>query len=151
MKQIPETLITTLSKNPRDRYAYECFLSLEGGREFTDTPIYGFLRLRLTPHAGLTSFPGLKNMALVRELHVYGKSKGVVDWESHTQKDTSKQTPNKHTQHHGVGGILLKMAEYQARRQGYHGIAIISGVGVREYYRKRGYVLTDTYMVKKFR
>ena len=161
-EQIPETLATQVSKPPRERYAYECFLSLEGGRDFTDTPIYGFLRLRLTPHAGLTSFPGLKNMALVRELHVYGKSKGVVDWESHTPKDTqhthttktndtSKHIPNKHTQHHGVGGILLRMAEYQARRQGYHGIAIISGVGVRGYYRKRGYVLTDTYMVKKFR
>ena len=87
-EQIPETLATQVSKPPRERYAYECFLSLEGGREFTDTPIYGFLRLRLTPHAGLTSFPGLKNMALVRELHVYGKSKGVVDWESHTPKDT---------------------------------------------------------------
>ena len=28
-------------------------------------------------------------------------------------------------------------------------IKIISGVGVREYYKKMGYVLEDTYMVKK--
>ena len=28
-------------------------------------------------------------------------------------------------------------------------MAIISGVGVREYYRKKGYTLKDNFMIKK--
>jgi len=33
---------------------------------------------------------------------------------------------------------------------GYKKIAIISGTGVREYYKKLGYNLIDTYMIKIF-
>ena len=32
---------------------------------------------------------------------------------------------------------------------GYNKIAIISGTGVRNYYRKNGYKLIETYMVKE--
>ena len=39
-------------------------------------------------------------------------------------------------------------AEKIAINNGYHKIAIISGTGVRNYYRNIGYVLRDTYMVK---
>jgi elongator complex protein 3 len=55
-------------------------------------------------------------------------------------------------QHLGVGKLLLRSAEQIAKKyqtKGFDKICIIAGVGVREYYQKRGYHLEDTYMVKK--
>ena len=124
--------------------AYNCFLSLEGGRHQHDTPIYGFIRFHLTPNAGRRVFSALQGCILVRELHVYGKSTGVVSWE------TKNKESNPHSQHRGIGSTLLSMAEYHSRKQGFRGVAIISGVGVRDYYRKRGYSLIDHYMIKYF-
>ena len=76
--------------------------------------------------------------ALVRELHVYGNVLRVGNRES------SKY----HEQHRGIGTNLLKYAERTARNSGYNYTAVISGIGVTEYYRKRGYVWNDYYMVK---
>lgn len=78
----------------------------------------------------------LQGAALVRELHVYGTMKRVG--EEGTQ-----------SQHTGMGKKLLAHAEKIAQENSYKKIAIISGVGVREYYRRRGYVLEGTYMVKE--
>jgi elongator complex protein 3 len=39
-------------------------------------------------------------------------------------------------------------AESIARRRGVRRVADISGIGVREYYRRLGYRLEGTYMVK---
>jgi elongator complex protein 3 len=82
----------------------------------------------------------LVGAALVRELHVYGTMKRVG--EEGTQ-----------SQHTGMGKRLLARAEEislgdNSYNLSYSKIAIISGVGVREYYRKRGYSLEATYMVK---
>ncbi len=88
----------------------------------------------------------LAESALVRELHVYGTMKRVG--EEGTQ-----------SQHTGMGKALLKRAEEIAGGDNiyyknnlipkYKKLSIISGVGVREYYRKRGYKLEETYMVKE--
>jgi hypothetical protein len=43
------------------------------------------------------------------------------------------------------------MAEEIAWFSNHNSIAVISGIGVRDYYRKNGYELSGTYMVKKFR
>ena len=51
-------------------------------------------------------------------------------------------------QHKGLGKLLMKKAEEIARTEGMKKIAVISGVGVREYYRKLGYKLDGSYMVK---
>eukprot|EP01051_Picozoa_sp_SAG22_P025966 SAG22_NODE_7955_length_695_cov_0.937919_1_plen_73_part_00 len=51
-------------------------------------------------------------------------------------------------QHLGFGRRLMAAAEQVARRAGYKRIADISGIGAREYYRKLGYRLDGTYMVK---
>jgi elongator complex protein 3 len=40
-------------------------------------------------------------------------------------------------------------AERIAKEAGYRTLAVISGIGVRAYYRKLGYRLSGTYMVKK--
>ena len=84
-----------------------------------DNILFGLLRLRLD-----------KNLpAMVRELHVYGptlklKEKATNEW-----------------QHKGLGKLLMKEAEKIAKKKGYKNIRVISGIGVREYYRKLGYKL----------
>ena len=42
----------------------------------------------------------------------------------------------------------MQEAERIARKAKYEKIAVISGVGVREYYRKFGYKLENSYMAK---
>ncbi|KAF7456151.1 putative elongator complex protein 3 [Cryptosporidium felis] len=88
----------------------------------------------------LNSFPVLKNSALIRELHIYG---AVVP---HYFSDHEKEYA---VQHRGFGKTLLKSAEYLAYVHGFSRIAVISGVGVREYYANNGYILQESYMVKR--
>jgi elongator complex protein 3 len=101
--------------------------------------LLGFCRLRLDPEAGANLIPELKNSALIREVHVYGKSLGIVG-----NKDNKTKT-----QHKGYGQQLVSTAEKIAFQNGYRKVAIIAGVGTREYYSKKcGYHLEGTYMVK---
>jgi elongator complex protein 3 len=51
-------------------------------------------------------------------------------------------------QHKGIGKQLVRKAEEIAKNLGFNKVAIISGTGVRNYYRKLGYHLEDTYMIK---
>ena len=79
--------------------------------------------------------------ALVRELHVYGQL-----------KPTDCSDKSSKTQHLGFVTQLMKEAERIAYSAGYKNIAVISGVGVRNYYRKLGYVFNEKdseMMVKK--
>lgn len=65
---------------------------------------------------------------MVRELHVYGTAVPVHG------RDPTK------FQHQGFGTLLMEEAERIAREE--HGsikIAVISGVGTRDYYRRLGY------------
>lgn len=83
------------------------------------------------------TLPVLENTAIIREVHTYGKLAkiGLSD----------KNSP----QHIGLGKKLLKEAERISKEEfGLNKIVVISGVGVRDYYRKNGYHLKDTYMVK---
>jgi len=41
-------------------------------------------------------------------------------------------------QHKGYGKMLVKMAELISKKRGMTKVAIISGIGVREYYKNRG-------------
>ncbi|MFA6184197.1 MAG: tRNA uridine(34) 5-carboxymethylaminomethyl modification radical SAM/GNAT enzyme Elp3 [Parcubacteria group bacterium] len=85
----------------------------------------------------LETIPALKNSAIIREVHTYGKL-----------TDIDKKNANS-PQHIGLGKKLILEAERIAREEfGLKKIAVISGVGVRNYYRKNGYRLRDTYMVK---
>ncbi|MBU1992886.1 MAG: tRNA uridine(34) 5-carboxymethylaminomethyl modification radical SAM/GNAT enzyme Elp3 [Patescibacteria group bacterium] len=77
----------------------------------------------------------LKDAAIIRELHTYGLQIPI------SEKSSSAQ-------HLGLGKKLVKKAEEIAQKAGYKKIAVISGVGVRSYYRKLGYKLEGTYMVK---
>lgn len=78
--------------------------------------------------------------SLIRELHVYGTAIAVHG------RDPTK------FQHQGFGTLLVEEAERIVREE--HGsakIAIISGVGTRDYYRNLGYHLEGPYMVRFFR
>ena len=52
-------------------------------------------------------------------------------------------------QHTGFGEKLLKEAENMAIERGSEKVAIISGIGSRNYYRKFGYEKVGPYMMKK--
>ncbi len=43
----------------------------------------------------------------------------------------------------------MQKAEEIAKENGFKTMAVISGIGVREYYKKLGYSLKGTYMVKE--
>jgi elongator complex protein 3 len=51
-------------------------------------------------------------------------------------------------QHKGYGTKLIEKAEEIAKSFDFKKIAIIAGTGVRNYYKKFGYVLEDTFMIK---
>ena len=55
------------------------------------------------------------------------------------------------SQHKGLGGKLIAEAERIAAKNNFSRVAVISGVGVRDYYRKHGYRKHGTYMVKRLR
>ena len=59
-----------------------------------------------------------------------------------------KGAKQKDWQHRGYGKELLEYAEKIANEAGYRKLAVISGIGAREYYRKFGYVLDNVYMSK---
>ena len=81
---------------------------------------------------------GGKNSAIIREVHTYGKLAKI------DKKDSSSP------QHIGLGKKLIAEAEKIAKKEfNLSKIVVISGVGVRGYYRKLGYRLEDTYMTKK--
>ena len=82
----------------------------------------------------------LEGAALVRELHVYGSALPLATDDPHADRSF---------QHRGYGTKLMSWAEEMARDTGYDKLAVISGVGVREYYRKFGYELDDVYMIKR--
>ncbi len=95
--------------------------------------LIGFIRLRF-PHKPF--IPALEGCAIIRELHVYGKAVPL-----------SRKEPEAF-QHRGFGERLLKTAEEIAKEE-FDRIAVISGVGVREYYRRFGYRKKFEYMVKR--
>ena len=106
----------------------EIFLSYES----VDRKLYSLLRLRLTSGQFINE---LKGAAIIREVHTYGQEIGVGE--------------EGKTQHVGFGKKLVIEAEKIAQKEGYNKIAVISGVGVRDYYRKLGYNLIGEYMVKE--
>lgn len=108
-----------------------------GGEEFfielinKNDLIFGLLRLRLEKNKNVP--------AIIREVHVYGFALKIGE------------KKEKNFQHKGLGKKLIKEAEKIAIKKGYKNLKIISGVGVREYYRKLGYSIDkkNIYMRKK--
>ena len=61
------------------------------------------------------------------------------------------QTEEEKPQHKGLGKKMIARAEEIAKLNGYTKIAVIAGVGVREYYKKFGYKLEGVYMTKSLK
>lgn len=115
----------------------EIFLSFENkNRE----KLYSLLRLRIPSQIFEKEkhfLSVLNNSAIIREIQTYGELVPLAE---------KKLAP----QHKGLGKRLIKKAEEITKKEfKLKKIAVISGVGVREYWRKLGYRLRDTYMVKK--
>jgi len=133
-----ENEIQYIVKSFKASDALEYFISAEVKRPNRNL-LLGFIRLRLSESLQNSIISDLKGKtAMIRELHVYGRVKAVGSESSDG------------AQHLGIGSELLRMAERYAVSHKYEKMAIISGIGVRDYYRKRGYVLDNTYMVKQF-
>ncbi|MCK9568015.1 tRNA uridine(34) 5-carboxymethylaminomethyl modification radical SAM/GNAT enzyme Elp3 [Candidatus Pacearchaeota archaeon] len=104
--------------------------SASNGKEFfleivnDEDILFGLLRLRI-----------VNGNAFVRELHVYGQSLKLGE-------------RGKISQHIGLGKLLMGEAEKISQKEKVKKISVISGVGVREYYKNIGYKLENTYMVK---
>lgn len=108
-----------------------------------DDILFGLLRLRVVDGKTRepTRFKGdietrEHRSAIIRELHIYGQSLKLDEKNS------------KASQHKGFGKMLMKEAEKIAVREKCEKISVISGVGVREYYRNLGYELEKSYMIK---
>ncbi|XP_005373822.1 PREDICTED: elongator complex protein 3 isoform X1 [Chinchilla lanigera] len=112
---------------------WETFLSYEDPDQDI---LIGLLRLRKCSEETFRFELG-GGVSIVRELHVYGSVVPV-----------SSRDPTKF-QHQGFGMLLMEEAERIAQEEHGSGkIAVISGVGTRNYYRKIGYRLQGPYMVK---
>ncbi|MBD3282316.1 MAG: tRNA uridine(34) 5-carboxymethylaminomethyl modification radical SAM/GNAT enzyme Elp3 [Candidatus Portnoybacteria bacterium] len=109
----------------------EIFLSFEDKKQ---DKLLAFLRLRISSSWTL---PSLKECGLIREVHTYGSVVPV------------SQKNKRGRQHKNLGKKLIKKAERLIEEEGYKKVAVISGIGVRGYYRKLGYRLKDEYMIKK--
>lgn len=90
-----------------------------------DNILFGLLRLRIEKNKD----------AMIREVHVYGQALDLGE------KGTTSQ-------HKGLGKKLIAKAEQITKNNKCKKLSIISGIGVREYYKKLGYELEETYMVK---
>lgn len=100
-----------------------------------DRQIAGFLRLCLPDKSESVIHEELENAAIIREIHVYGQSLGLGD-------DKSGMA-----QHSGLGKTLIERAIELATERGYQHMAVISAIGTREYYRKRGFYDKQLYQL----
>jgi len=115
---------------------YECCGGLEHFiSAVSEDSLIGFTRLRF-PSAAYT--PLLENTALMRELHVYGSLVQV-----------GKDAESDEWQHRNFGKVLIARAEEIASDAGFTSLAIMSGIGVRPYYRRQGYERKGPYMIRE--
>jgi elongator complex protein 3 len=103
-----------------------------------DDWLVGYLRLSLpgNPHPDL-DWTDLEEAAIVRDIHIYGQTLPLGG-----NQDGA-------VQHRGLGGELLARAEEIARDAGFSKLAVISAIGTRDYYRNRGFMDGELYLVKK--
>jgi len=99
--------------------------------------LFGLLRLRIS-----------HEKSMVRELHVYGQAINLGEKGLSKKEGYAKETFGVLAQHRGMGKTLMQKAEEITKKNKIKKISVISGVGVREYYRKLGYELEKSYMVK---
>ncbi|OGC69623.1 hypothetical protein A2415_03455 [candidate division WWE3 bacterium RIFOXYC1_FULL_39_7] len=93
--------------------------------------VAGFLRLSL-PN-GMHFIEELSDSAIIREVHVYGRSLEIGEH----QKGKA--------QHLGLGRKLIDRAVEISKKNGFKTLSVISSVGTREYYKKLGFEQSGLY------
>lgn len=112
----------------------EIFLSYENPEQDI---IFGFLRLRFPSNQAHRPEINEKSCVIIRELRVYGPVVNI-----------GEKNPDA-WQHFGLGEKLLSAAEEIGRDEyGVDRIVVNSGIGVKEYYRKMGFLNLGPYLVK---
>lgn len=97
--------------------------------------ILAFLRLSLPKDSSDNFIEELQGSAMIREIHVYGRAQNIG------QRNASN------AQHLGFGKKLIEKATEIAKIAGYQKLAVISAIGTREYYRKRGFGEPKLYQI----
>ena len=139
-KYDPKEKIYLFRQNYQASQGGEVFLTFESKNR---TKLYSLLRLRIpsvrqsAENCSPLIFPVLKDAAIIREIHTYGEMVSI---------GKTKIAP----QHQGLGKKLIKEAERIVKKEfKLNKIAIISAIGARNYFRRLGYKLENTYMAKK--
>ena len=73
---------------------------------------------------------------MIREVHVYGPAQALGE------RDDER------AQHTGLGSRLLQKAHEIAAGEGYSRLAVISAIGTKPYYRRRGFSDGSLYQIK---
>ncbi len=114
----------------------EFFVSFE---DVKNDKLIGYIRLRFPSQR----FSGekhwmsdLQDASVIRELHVFGEHISI------SGKD------KKASQHKGYGRQLIEKAAGLTKQEGLSKLVVISGVGVREYYKKLGFEDGELYQYK---
>jgi len=117
-----------------------------------DDVLFGLLRLRIC-----------RENSIIREIHVYGEQASLLEKEK-VEQEKNRFGTKRNVQHTGLGKWLMEEAEKICQHHGrtpkdfckkslqgakIKKLKVISGIGVREYYKKLGYVLEGSYMVKE--
>ncbi len=98
--------------------------------------LIGFLRLSLPKVNNPLGIPDLNGAAMIREVHVFGQSLEIgADIKGAAQ-------------HLGLGKRLIEEASVISLQAGFSHLAVISAIGTREYYHKRGFIEGELYMLK---
>ena len=105
----------------------EYFISFE---DVKNDKLIGYVRLRF-PSQHFSGeehwLPDLRDASVIREIHVFGEHISISG------------KSGKASQHKGYGRKLIEKAFQITKDNGLKKMAVISGVGVRDYYRKLGF------------
>ena len=117
----------------------ENFISIE---DFDQDILVGFCRLRFSETPARVE---LKDASILRELKVYGNEMGLIE----RGEEIGPGEWQDGFQHKGHGRALMERAEEMTADAGYKKIAVLAGIGAREYYKQKlGYYQDGPYVSK---
>ena len=150
--------IRARANNPKDAILDVLFYEASGGHEYfiqmidpADRTLFGICRLRIPSQIFTWEshfIPVLEKAALIREIHVFGDQ--IPVWIKSQITDIASTDQVHAGQHMGFWKKMIEKCEDIIRQEykNVNKIAVISGVGAREYYRNRGYNEQNEYMIK---
>jgi elongator complex protein 3 len=131
-KTMDENSIKITATDYKASKGQEFFISIDDTK---NDIILGFCRLRFPSKVLRREIT--QDSSLIRELHVYGTATAI-----------GEEGAANAAQHRGFGKQLMRQAEQIAIQHNKNKMVVISGIGVKEYYKKLGYNKQGPYMVK---